>query len=476
MTTKMEMLDSHLDSETLDLQRDTQNWLDALKKMIGFQKKSDSWKSEVEKKADSWKTEVEENNWTKTEVFEYEWAIGFNYNQTTWEKWQILTRKTWNTYKVRVKKKVQFPNWEDWQTQKFHNKETFDFIASDQRQFNIELWKALDKKIENRQKLPKTGKTVYDMLNKQPQQSGLHHEQWGWNIEQAETKKTNLKEKPIDLNYTEKNKEKKVSINFPSNHYSVEWRVTRCLRWTSITDAVEDRYWIPRWLLMALMAQEWRGDPTVINQKSNWKCDWWAWLIHMQATNAADFWLDTLPRSNNGMVDYQHWDRLKKAKEDNHDDLKKMSELDDRFNPVLSVDASARFLVNIYNSLPQDKRWTDRWLHAVNAYAGRWMQDYWYAVVVYRTTINSIRWKSLPTFTREIEKVKNWEVSANVNGHRENTNLCINRTKDAMQNLTIKLDGKSVSYNDFLTYQKWQCDNFWLQQYTIFDKEHPYFE
>lgn len=386
------------------------------------------------------------------------WSVFFNYKNKWW-KWEIVTRKEWNTYKVRIKKRINKQRY----TQMNWNSETFDFTANNKDAFNRQLWSALDKIIgSDRDKLPTTWWIVYNLLNES--------NNWNGNVDIAKNN-TDIRKKPIDLNYTEKNKEKPVSINFPQNNYTVEWRITRCLRWQTITDAVEDRYWIPRWLLMALMAQEWWWDPTVINQKSSWKCDWWAGLIHMQAINATNFWLDTLPRSNNGMIDYEHWEKLKKAKADNHNDLKKLSKLDERFNPVLSVDASARFLVNEYNKLPQSK---DRWLHAINKYAWRWMQDYWYSVVVYRTTINSIRNKPIPQFTQEIEKVKAWKVSAKVNQQRERTDLCINRTKEAINNLHIKIGDQSVSYNEFMKYQKWQCDNYWLSDYIKYDREHPY--
>lgn len=45
-------------------------------------------------------------------------------------------------------------------------------------------------------------------------------------------------------------------LNFPTNKWGDFARVARCLRWKPVTDAVEDRYHIPRGLLMAMMAQE----------------------------------------------------------------------------------------------------------------------------------------------------------------------------------------------------------------------------
>lgn len=283
-----------------------------------------------------------------------------------------------------------------------------------------------------------------------------------------------IKEKPIDLHYKEINAEHKVSIDYPENNYSVEWRILRCLRRASITDAVEDRYGIPRWLLMALMAQEWRWDPTVINQKKskdpNKTCDWWAGLIHMQAKNAKDFWLKTMETYNEWMIDYQHWEELEKAKAQTHNNLAKLSELDDRFNPVLSVDASARFLLNWYKK----SDWTDARIKAINTYAWRWMDDYGYAVIVYRQTIASIRWFELPKFSKEIEKVKKWEWAALVNKTPENTKITSKKTQKNLNALQPKIDNKVVSYDEYMNYMKWQCDNYWLEDYISYDKAHPY--
>lgn len=409
--------------------------------------------------------EINPDKWIIKQPTLKDWAVIFDYRHL-WQYREIVIRKKSNgNYSVRIKKMEKLSNWNfDWKTQKNGDKDTFDFFANDKSTFNNKLWAALDKIIgKNRDKLPNTWWKVYDLLNNS-------------NNREVNRDKTNLKIKPIDLKYKEINKEKKVEVNFPSNQYSVEWRVTRCLRFSSITDAVEDRYWIPRWLLMALMAQEWWWDPTVINQKKWWKCDWWAWLIHMQATNAANFWLKTLQRSNNGMIDYEHGKRLQEAKRNTKNNLKELSKLDDRFNPVLSVDASARFLLNEYNNLPQNKRWIDRWLHAVNKYAWRWMADYWYSIVVYWTTINTIRnnENKIPKFSEEIEKVKKWKCAAKVNDTYENVNSCIARTKNTIRNANIKIDWEPVSLLNYRIYLNWQRNNFGLSEYNTYNKKHPY--
>lgn len=176
-------------------------------------------------------------------------------------------------------------------------------------------------------------------------------------IENNPEKKIDLKKNPINLWYKETHTEKKIAINLP-NEYSAQWRILRCMRWKSMTDIVEDKYNIPRWLLLAMMAQEGMWDPTMPNL-------WWDWglgLIHIQGKNAEEFWLKTLPRYNEWMKDTKHWAEIVKAKKDNGNDVKKLIKVDDRFHPLMSIDCSARFLKDIYN---RTDAWADRRINAL---------------------------------------------------------------------------------------------------------------
>lgn len=430
--------------------------------------------------------------WITKQPFIENWAAVFDY-KNLWYNWEIVTRKESNgNYSVRIKKRVKLTDWKIWwQTQKDGKNKMFTFSASDKNTFNHRLWEALTKIIwTNRDRLQKTGGLVYDLLNPSEKKSGnstgntpskvqntapSKPSNISNNKETKEThRKTNLREKPIDLHYKEKNKERKLTDPGYPDKYSVEWRVTRCLRFASITDAVEDRYWIPRWLLMALMAQEWWWDPTVINLNG----DWWAGLIHIQALNAAEYWMKTIQRfkwrwDENNQVDYKHWAKLKEAKGITKDNLKRLSELDDRFNPVMGIDVSARFLMG-------DKWWRnaktwDDWISVANRYAWRWMADYWYSVLVFWTTINKIRWNKMPTFKdKETNKVINWKVSAYINKKWERTDLCISRTKSAFDNLNFTIDWQKVSSQEYYRYLQWQWNNYWLSDYKNYSKDHPY--
>lgn len=302
-------------------------------------------------------------------------------------------------------------------------------------------------------------------------------------IEQTTPKKelsiSELKKKPIDLGYSEINKEHKIHfINFPKLSQedlikcklSKAEKILRCLRWKSITDAAEDKYKLPRWLLMAMMAQEWVGDPTlpnILKRKTNpetkkieiSESDWGLGLIHIQGANAEDFGLKVLqvnPNSKNSrkMKDTELWkkviEKFNKTK-----DLKELSKYDDRRHPILAIDCAARFLKSKYN--PKD--WKDARILALNRYSGRKRTDYATKVLEYRVTIdkysNEGTIKNIPEFTEGVQKVI----------ERENKSQSYERFNTLIKDIEVEINWEKGGYQLYLDYNKQQCANYWLQEY-----------
>lgn len=279
------------------------------------------------------------------------------------------------------------------------------------------------------------------------------------------TKNVDIHDKPINLWYKEINKEKKITIDLP-DQYSTQGRILRCMRWKSATDAVEDKYNIPRWLLLAMMAQEGMGDPTQPNDSGNGTSDWGLWLIHIQAANAAEFWLKTLPRYTTWMRDFKHGEEIIKAKNTYSNDIKQLITVDDRFHPIMWLDCAARFLKNVYNRTEAGK---DRWINALRKYSARGLDDYLRPVVKYWVLINQYTWDKLPDFSantnNEISKMKNaWAVTL------DGLQVPLNEVKTASEKLTITIDGKPTTYKQYLQYFAWQTQNYWLNEYTT---SHP---
>lgn len=379
------------------------------------------------------------------------WSVRLPYDWK-WEKRDFILTKESSFVTVQVKKMQYIPKLgrKDWVIQKNTKSNPIDFYCEDKEDFWKNFWKILDKYIGvDRAKVPEKSNKAYDLLFPK---SDLYKEIF--------VEKKSLKDKPIDLWYKPINPEKKIEINLPSLN-SVEWRILRCMRWKCITDAVEKKYWIPNWLLLAMMAREWMWDPTQPNELWDWKSDWWLWSIHMQWNTAHEFWLETLPRHSKWSVDIKHWNEILYAKNKYDNDLKKLVKHDDRFHPILSIDAAARYLKYQYNHIDKSN---DKRLNALKRYSWRALNDYTRPVTKYWLLINQYTGKSLPSFSdrtnHEIQKIKKiWKISVS------HTSVPLNIVQNTVSKLSVKLDWKNSTYNDYLQYFRWQAENYWLINY-----------
>ncbi len=374
-----------------------------------------------------------------------------------WKQWDFIFERKWNKALVWVKVK-----WKDWErytkdnTSLLSNKGKPLIIKFDNLdQFNKDLILMVNKYIPIHEDIiPKKWKQVFELLKEI----------------------TSLKQKPINLWYEEINEEKKITNirNLP-DRYSSSWRIMRCLRWKSITDTAEERYDIPKGLLMSIMAQEGYWDPTIPNSSG----DWWLGLLHIQWKNAANYWLNVLPMYNKGMIDTKHWKEIKKVLKNVGTDTKKLIKYDDRFHPILAVDVAARFLKdNCYRS--SDGK--DAWIQALKRYSWRkWLNSYAYKVVQYWATINSYTWDPMPNFSEWVKQVINGTSELKV-WKRKNSKWewkdIYRNTKDMIRNLKISVlnvrfdigDKKDIWYQWYLEYFDGQCENYGLQKYKELGK------
>lgn len=274
-----------------------------------------------------------------------------------------------------------------------------------------------------------------------------------------------LQSKPIHLWYKKIVEDKDIDmINFPWNKRSMEARIARCLRWKPVTDAVEDRYHIPRWLLMAMMAQEWLWDPTMPNLPW-WKhpyWDWWLGLIHIQAVNAHNFWLKTLPRYTNAMCDDKHAALVVAAIKNSSWDLPTLLEKDDRFHPVMAVDVAGRFFMDWKKKV---WKWTDSRIHALKRYSWRpywWKRWYWQHIIKYWWAINYITWDGFP---------KN--LSKGIQTDINRATKAWGKIKSNLQTLQFMIDWEKATYNEYLAYFEESMQNFELEKYVALGDSIP---
>ena len=155
-----------------------------------------------------------------------------------------------------------------------------------------------------------------------------------------------LKKKPIELEYTNIHPDPQMhNLHMIGSvgRYGVDGdkgKILRVLRYKNIADAVEARYsWIPSGTILAMMAQESGGADLLPNGNN----DGGIGSIHMQGATAYDFGLDTY-ESCHQMVCKKHGKDLRYLIVKTNADKKELVDYDDRFNPVLNLDAVGRML------------------------------------------------------------------------------------------------------------------------------------
>lgn len=116
-------------------------------------------------------------------------------------------------------------------------------------------------------------------------------------------------------------------------------KLLRALRFKDIAAAVERRYNLPPHILLAMVAQESSG----VDLLPNGQDDGGFGLCHMQPLLANQFGLKTYAGCKS-MRCTKHGVVLRKIIERNKFDRKKVIQYDDRFHPILNLDAAARML------------------------------------------------------------------------------------------------------------------------------------
>ncbi len=390
------------------------------------------------------KTEIESTD--KPEPVEKlpSWRVLFPYTRNK-QKRHFLIENVWNNsdgskkVEIRVKKL-----WSDgkrytldktWPKSYNSQWNAISISYKNQNDFNEALGKVLDKYIgTKRARVWPKAKKAYQLL------------------ETIEANKKSLKKKPIALwYYPEKFKEKEIFASLP-HRSTPQWRIMRALRRKPITDAVEDRYGIPRWLLMALMAQETYGDPTIPNL--SW--DGGLGVIHIQWKAAKIYGNKTLQTFNDGRSDKKHGELIQKTIEKYDRDVKSLIKYggDDRFHPIMAVDLAARYLIGEWARAPNNK---DKRLKVIEIYnkVNRPKDKYVYPTLRYRTIINKINGDPMPTFGKEAEAIK-----------KDKTTISrLKSTQSAIKNLDVTIDKKKTDYKWYKSYFKQACDAYGLGQY-----------
>ena len=282
-----------------------------------------------------------------------------------------------------------------------------------------------------------------------------------------------LQSKPEGIHLLKRKQHDKLILKYFPQDMGTIWKVMRCLRRKKLTDAAEQKYGIPSNLLLAMMAQEGMGDPTLPNIL-NWKTDektgkrritksdWGLWLIHIQGVNAQDYGLKVLqttpgkPNSRN-MKDIELGKKAVMLYEKTQDTYT-LAQHDERWNPVLAVDVAARFLRNCYETHGMNK-WKDGWIFALNKYSGRSRDDYAAKVISYWTLLDQYEHgdkTQIPTFSKAINHL--------VNGHLSNPER-LKTLKDSINSVQVEINGEAGNYNTYIDYFNKELDQYGFQAY-----------
>jgi len=120
-------------------------------------------------------------------------------------------------------------------------------------------------------------------------------------------------------------------------------KILRSLRFKNITDKVEKKYNLPENLILAMIMQETGG----VDLLPNGRDDGGLGICHMQPCVARTFGLKTY-EDNDKLVDFEYGKRLRELIDTHSADRKLLIKYDDRFNPVLNIEAVGRLLAAAY--------------------------------------------------------------------------------------------------------------------------------
>ncbi len=148
----------------------------------------------------------------------------------------------------------------------------------------------------------------------------------------------------------------KLSGNF-SNRYSERGRFLRTYRWRKVISEAEKRYNLPRGILAGIIMEESMGNPLELNSRA----DGGAGLMMFQPGTAREYGLKTLGNSESTGIDRKQGEELAYLVRKEKYNLRKLGNIDERFNITKSVFAGARFLERLHQRYHS-------WNDAISAY------------------------------------------------------------------------------------------------------------
>ncbi len=132
---------------------------------------------------------------------------------------------------------------------------------------------------------------------------------------------------------------KKTGVSGRTEGEQLKGMVLRTLRFQNITQKAEKKYHLPENIILAMIMQESGGADLLPNSSD----DGGLGLCHMQPLLAAEFGLKTYKNCDE-LVCRKHGKELREIIEEHNFNRKLLLKYDDRFHPILNIDAAARML------------------------------------------------------------------------------------------------------------------------------------
>lgn len=233
-----------------------------------------------------------------------------------------------------------------------------------------------------------------------------------------------------------------------------EGKIACTMIYKEITDAVENRYNLPRGVLLAMIMQESTG----IDLLPNGVGDGGFGVSHMQGSTAAEYGLKTFDgcnalvcNSHRGCRDangnyLNHAKQLADLMKERKDDRKTLVEADERLHLILNIDAAGRMLAS-HMSGPKLK---GRLSH---------LDPFETAIARYAGADNFAKyWENIRKFREDFEN-ENTKDDAVAYFNEKNPNIMVN--------------GKHVDYFGYLAEMKKEFENYGLAEYKKLPKYNP---
>ena len=126
--------------------------------------------------------------------------------------------------------------------------------------------------------------------------------------------------------------------------WTINGRIQRAERFSQLFERAENKYGIEENLLKAIAIQESYGDPMTRNSTF----DGGVGIMQMQPGVAQEYGLETYGESNRVGQDFNHGRKIEALVEKKDQNLEKLAELDERFDPEKSINAAAELVRDLY--------------------------------------------------------------------------------------------------------------------------------